>query len=873
MWHHGRYVLLLLFLLTVVVTQAQEVTIRRLFNVTLNTSAPAQLGIDRGRLIWRETNSISGNIDLRYYSGAGIFLLDSNLAGLTAAISGDDIVWNTSGEVVKVFDTRNWVTSALGQSYNPDFAQPVAVHNGYVAYARRRVGTGTQIVLRGITATTDTLLSAGVWNTSPSLHHGQVAWVAADSEASTTSSNILFFDGTTTRNVSNTTNIRNHAPVLRDGQVVWLQTGNGFPRVKLFTGDTLLTLSQSPDAASVVAGYDASNAIAAAAITDTVTKRSTITIYNSETGGTTTLSDSNGVTSLHISSGIVAWQSGTGPAKRLHIYSTTGASLEDVAAAENPVIDHDIIAWTLGDAVSLSRLVTYTQLTTDGLNGWQQTKFKTIDSSRVVLGNFANAVSMRLFAWENGITTRLADSSVTNDLVMANDGYIIWRRNFDSLFYYDGLNPPVKFLDTVQAENPYVAGGSIGFFGSRTTVPENIKHIWLYRIQPPALTRLASDSGFPGNVICHGNTACWLNGNTERLMFYNGTTITALSDSLTSYDYSYRNGKIVWSERLNGVYQIRMYDVAGQTTTQVTAGPVHKVYPLTDGQHVVWYEHPGYPTQPADIIMWWHDIATGRSWPVAHSGYSGLFWNWMTNGKIAWASDGNVFVYDGDVLTKLTNDDFSVNSGVYLDREMLVWRRTPPPPAVNNGQIFTGKLHPRAAFDAFNIDGSLPLTVSFTNRSWEGVRTYSWDFGDGATSSDLNPVHTYIAPGNYAVTLTVSGPTGTVMERKYRLVRVKSSTEVEEDAGQVPLRAMLMQNYPNPFNPMTTLTYQLSGHAHVTVKVYDLLGREVTTLVNEDKPPGLYNVQLDATRLASGVYFCRMQTRGYIETRKLIVLR
>ena len=285
--HHTSTLLLSLFIAAFNI-QAQEVTVRRVFNVTLNTSAPAQLAIDRGRLIWRETNTSTNHLDLKYYSGAEIFLLDSNLVGLTAAISGNVIVWNTSGEAVKAFDTRNWTTTSLGQSYNPVFIQPIATHNSLAAFARRRATTGTQIVLHSFASGTDSLISAGTWNTVPSLHHGQMAWTAADSEASTASSDIFFFDGKSSRNISNTTNLRNRTPVLRDGQILWLQSGSGFPRVKLFTGDTTITLVQSPNGVTVVAGYDASNGIAVAVLTDTVTKRSTITIYNTETSSTTT---------------------------------------------------------------------------------------------------------------------------------------------------------------------------------------------------------------------------------------------------------------------------------------------------------------------------------------------------------------------------------------------------------------------------------------------------------------------------------------------------------------------------------------------------------------------------------------------------------
>jgi photosystem II stability/assembly factor-like uncharacterized protein len=83
----------------------------------------------------------------------------------------------------------------------------------------------------------------------------------------------------------------------------------------------------------------------------------------------------------------------------------------------------------------------------------------------------------------------------------------------------------------------------------------------------------------------------------------------------------------------------------------------------------------------------------------------------------------------------------------------------------------------------------------------------------------------------------------------------------------------LAQNYPNPFNPTTTISFQLKADSYVTLKVYDVLGREVRTLVNENLKPGSYETRFDGTGLASGVYMYRLQAGDFIQTRKLILLR
>lgn len=98
-------------------------------------------------------------------------------------------------------------------------------------------------------------------------------------------------------------------------------------------------------------------------------------------------------------------------------------------------------------------------------------------------------------------------------------------------------------------------------------------------------------------------------------------------------------------------------------------------------------------------------------------------------------------------------------------------------------------------------------------------------------------------------------------------------TDVEDDLSLIPLEFNLAQNFPNPFNPITSIQYQVSGISQVSLKVYDLLGREVTTLVNEQKPAGTYEVIFDASGLSSGVYYYKITMGDYTETKKMLLLR
>lgn len=94
-----------------------------------------------------------------------------------------------------------------------------------------------------------------------------------------------------------------------------------------------------------------------------------------------------------------------------------------------------------------------------------------------------------------------------------------------------------------------------------------------------------------------------------------------------------------------------------------------------------------------------------------------------------------------------------------------------------------------------------------------------------------------------------------------------------EDDISLPETFELYQNYPNPFNPTTVISYQLPVAGEVTLNVYDLLGREVATLVDEYKPAGRYEVEFNGLYLSSGVYFYQLISNGFIQTRKMTILR
>ena len=118
----------------------------------------------------------------------------------------------------------------------------------------------------------------------------------------------------------------------------------------------------------------------------------------------------------------------------------------------------------------------------------------------------------------------------------------------------------------------------------------------------------------------------------------------------------------------------------------------------------------------------------------------------------------------------------------------------------------------------------------------------------------------------------------TCPETGYYTYKILSNvSSVEGSEGERVDEYQLEQNYPNPFNPTTMIQYSVVNTGNVSLKVYDVLGNEVATLVNEEKQPGNYEVEFQSTvsnqQLASGIYFYQLRAGEFVQTKKMLLLR
>lgn len=137
--------------------------------------------------------------------------------------------------------------------------------------------------------------------------------------------------------------------------------------------------------------------------------------------------------------------------------------------------------------------------------------------------------------------------------------------------------------------------------------------------------------------------------------------------------------------------------------------------------------------------------------------------------------------------------------------------------------------------------------------------------------------YTFVAQGQAVYTLVVS-PNGANLiagttDRGIWTRPLSQMTSVERLSSVLPMHFSLDQNYPNPFNPTTIIGYQIAVNSKVKLIVYDLLGREIVTLVDEEKAVGSYTMTFNAVNFKSGVYFYCLHAGEFVETKRLLIIK
>lgn len=235
------------------------------------------------------------------------------------------------------------------------------------------------------------------------------------------------------------------------------------------------------------------------------------------------------------------------------------------------------------------------------------------------------------------------------------------------------------------------------------------------------------------------------------------------------------------------------------------------------------------------------------------SGYNGIYY--FTNYGRSWYFIKHCFTnkYVYSLAVQGTNLFAAINDGVYLSTDSGTnWV------AVKNGMAYpyANSLFVNGTNIFAGTGGGVYLSTN-NGTNWAAVN-------DGLNNDII--VISFAVSGAYIFISTLNN--GIWMRPLSEVI-----TDVKNRLNNLPTSFSLQQNFPNPFNPTTTIDYSLPKSEFVTIKLYDAIGREIKTLVKGQKTAGNYSMQFNGSNLSSGIYFYRMQSGNYVETRKLLLLK
>ena len=233
------------------------------------------------------------------------------------------------------------------------------------------------------------------------------------------------------------------------------------------------------------------------------------------------------------------------------------------------------------------------------------------------------------------------------------------------------------------------------------------------------------------------------------------------------------------------------------------------------------------------------------------------------------------------------SEDASIGSGTQLTLSPFLFNEGNPTAQVINGSITVGlpvmSLSANSiSFNSVQAGDSETIIMNVTNTGQAELIITEFDWSlpvFDVRFSDLN-----VSPGA-SIDVTISfSPTANQFysdtleihsNAGFRYVTLvgQGIIGIEDEFGSVPAEYTLSQNHPNPFNPTTTIKYRLPLSGEVSLIVYNLLGEEVASLVNGTVPAGNHRVSWDASNVASGIYFYRLQAGDFVQTRKMLLLK
>jgi hypothetical protein len=407
--------------------------------------------------------------------------------------------------------------------------------------------------------------------------------------------------------------------------------------------------------------------------------------------------------------------------------------------------------------------------------------------------------------------------------------------------------------------------------------------------RPPAQISFAAHNDMDGNTGGHIGVGINVSASS-RTSPYTGSAVEAQTANIQAYDdnnYNSNNGYYYlfndseapqnkstlsklsggsphyFGNSSSGSYSFTQYDNGSEFVAYLS-----KICSTTfQGKVSVVYNNNQYNFNSGGNL----GIVTGNSFTATASSYYTSS-DWIDYAFNNWTWSGGSSTSVSITQTASANNTYTANCTVTADAEPMHFHFTS-----SDGQPITiaWTEHPNPNVTQYQVwrwikGGSISAigtvsrgTTSFTDNAYKQANN------GGATNGLFYTVKAFFAPSgtwNNPGYLNISGA---VVIQSPNSIRNNFS---QESAKEIPTEYN-MENYPNPFNPVTVINYQLPQNGFVTIKVYDILGREVATLVNENKTAGYYKVNFDAGRLTSGIYIYTINANNFFLSKKMLLMK
>jgi hypothetical protein len=356
------------------------------------------------------------------------------------------------------------------------------------------------------------------------------------------------------------------------------------------------------------------------------------------------------------------------------------------------------------------------------------------------------------------------------------------------------------------------------------------------------------------------------------------TNITRVSDNNPFID----NGKVI--VRTNGeiqvfwasdqaIYWTKWVGTCWDTARQV-ASTGWLSYPWFDLGYRAFYCFDVVEANDSSIDLVWSDFNSGK---LMHKRYSGTWRQAISIDSInsRWIDDklmGSKLIRDTHNITHLVywkiRSDSSHNYLLHRYFDGVQW--TSPSMLDDNTEPTCPNLVHGGGNSIFlvwqrNVDDHTSLSWrQYSGGVWSTMQVVPTTFG-----VDVHNPTTMFKNNNLIIAWSALSDSFATID----YTSISTAVNISDHEMKVPRLFMLKQNYPNPFNPSTTIRYELPQKSRVVLKILNILGQEVVTLVDEVKQPDRYSVQWNAGNAATGVYFYRIQAGEFVETKKLVLLK